>query len=214
MEFCNILQIEFEQSVLTSSSVVPVSLSCSPACNVFVWALVEPIDVNDDLMNQIKINVAKGMDHCADLLRDYQWFSPCIAVIYIGNSTERLTEFVQMAGDQDWHRGRFVVQIAAGQNNEAVDDISKRWLGPLETASYTPQRIDLEKFKILLADAIETAKRPTSVDPIVFQSYTEHVRQAMDMNRPDLMASRWEQELVAELNRLLGQSFFEGTSHG
>lgn len=213
MELTDILHIKFDWPAISLSPVMPVSLSCSMACNVFVWTIVESTDPTT-AFNQLKTTIAKGMDQCADLLRDYQWFSPCIAVIDAGVSTAILPELKQLAGDQDWHRGRFVVQIATGDNEQTVESIKNRWLGALETASYTPQRIDLKKFKSLLEDAILNSKPPAAVDAIIYQRYTSQVRKAIEDNKPEQMASNWEQELLADLNSLLGQSFFEGTNNG
>lgn len=212
MEFNDRKHIEFEWPVTTSSPVIPVSLSCSSACNVFVWSLNDSKDEVVDLI-QLKTIVAKGMDQCADLLRDYQWFSPCIAVIDAGSSAVILPQLIKLAGDQDWHRGRFVVQIATDDKYSTVESIRQRWLGPLQTASYTPQRINLDKFKTLLEEAILTAKPPASVDPMIFQRYSSQVHQAMEANKPQQAARMWEQELLADLNSLLGQNFFEGTNN-
>ena len=212
MELNDRQQIDFGWTNETSTTVVPVSLSLSSSCNVFVWAAGE--HTTAEHLEQLKANVAKGMDQCADLLRDYQWFSPCIAVVNTVKSTKILNELKEPAGDQDWHRGRFVVQIATGEKGETVEEIKNRWLGVLQTTSYAPKRIDLAKFKTLLEETISLVKAPVGVDPTIFQRYVSQVRDAMADNKPEQMANSWQQELRDNLNSLLGQNFFEGSANG
>lgn len=218
MEFNDVVQIEFGLPSTAETVVTPISLSCSSSCNVFVW---ETGDVwakseheTTEHLEQLKANVAKGMDQCADLLRDYQWFSPCIAVIDATNSTQFVKELKELAGDQDWHRGRFVVQIASNAKGQTVEEIKNRWLGDLQSASYTPKRIDLATFKTLLEETIPLVKAPVGVEPSIFQRYVSQVQGAIADNRPEQMANSWQQELRDNLNSLLGQHFFEGNANG
>lgn len=212
MELNDIQQIDFGWPSTAEILVKPISLSCSSSCNVFVWATSE--HTTAEHLEQLKAKVAKGMDQCADLLRDYQWFSPCIAVIDATNSTQFMKEFKELAGDQDWHRGRFVVQIASSEKGQTVEEIKNRWLGDLQSASYKPKRIDLETFKTLLEETIPLVKAPVGVDPTIFQRYVSQVLDAMADNKPEQMANSWQQELRENLNRLLGQHFFEGSANG
>ncbi|ELJ8443622.1 hypothetical protein RUK59_001241 [Vibrio cholerae] len=205
-------QIDFGWPNETSTTVVPVSLSLSSSCNVFVWAAGG--HTTAEHLEQLKANVAKGMDQCADLLRDYQWFSPCIAVVDVAKSNNIEDELKELAGDQDWHRGRFVVQIASGDKGQTVEEIKNRWLGDLQSASYTPKRIDLAKFKTLLEETIPQVKAPVGVEPSIFQRYVSQVQGAMADNKPEQMANSWQQELRDNLNSLLGQHFFEGSANG
>ncbi|EKJ1028506.1 hypothetical protein PIF54_001081 [Vibrio cholerae] len=211
MEFNDVVQIEFGLPSTAETVVTPISLSCSSSCNVFVWVTGENITAED--LEQLKANVAKGMDQCADLLRDYQWFSPCIAVIDATNSTQFVKEFKELAGDQDWHRGRFVVQIASSKKGQTVEEIKNRWLGDLQIASYTPKRIDLATFKTLLEETILQVKAPVGVEPSIFQRYVSQVREAMADSKPEQMANSWQQELSDNLNSILGQHFFEGNAN-
>lgn len=212
MEFNDVVQIEFGWPNETSAVAVPVSLLCSSSCNVFVWATGE--NITTEHLDELKAIVAKGMDQCADLLRDYQWFSPCIAVVDAAKSTTIWKELNELAGDQDWHRGRFVVQIATYEKGETVEKIMNRWLGALQTASYVPQRINVERFKSLLEETIPLVKAPAGVDATVFQRYVSQVREAMSDNKPEQMAHSWQQELSENLHSLLGQHFFEGNTNG
>lgn len=212
MEFKDIQQIDFGWPLKPETVVTPISLSCSSSCNVFVWATSE--HAATESLEQLKAKVAKGMDQCADLLRDYQWFSPCIAVIDVANSNNIEDELKELAGDQDWHRGRFVVQIASSEKGQTVEEIKNRWLGVLQTASYTPKRIDLATFKTLLEETIPLVKAPVGVDPTIFQRYVSQVLDAMADNKPEQMANYWQQELRDNLNSLLGQHFFEGSANG
>ncbi|ENS4992864.1 hypothetical protein L4F31_16210 [Vibrio paracholerae] len=212
MELNDIQQINFGWPPKPETVVTPISLSCSSSCNVFVWATSEHTAAEH--LEQLKANVAKGMDQCADLLRDYQWFSPCIAVIDATKSTQFMKEFKELAGDQDWHRGRFVVQIASSEKDQTVEEIKNRWLGDLQSASYKPKRIDLETFKTLIEETIPLVKAPVGVDPTIFQRYVSQVLDAMADNKPEQMANSWQQELRDNLNSLLGQHFFEGNANG
>lgn len=211
MELNDIQQIEFGWLLKPETIVTPISLSCSSSCNVFVWATSE--HTTTEHLEQLKAKVAKGMDQCADLLCDYQWFSPCIAVIDATNSIQFVKEFKELAGDQDWHRGRFVVQIASSEKGQTVEEIKNRWLGDLQSASYTPKRIDLETFKTLLEETIPLVKAPVGVEPSIFQRYVSQVQGAMADNKPEQMANSWQQELSDNLNSLLGQNFFEGNAN-
>lgn len=212
MELNDIQQIDFDWRSEAETVVTPISLSCSSSCNVFVWATGE--NTTAEHLEQLKANVAKGMDQCADLLRDYQWFSPCIAVIDVAKSNDIEDELKELAGDQDWHRGRFVVQIASSEKGQTVEEIKNRWLGALQTTLYAPQRIDAEKFKALLEETIPLVKAPAGVDPTIFQRYVSQVRDAMSENKPEQIAHSWQQELSENLNSLLGQNFFEGNANG
>lgn len=212
MELNDIQQIDFGWPSTAEILVTPISLSCSSSCNVFVWATGG--NTTAEHLDELKANIAKGMDQCADLLRDYQWFSPCIAVVNAAKSTKILDELKELAGDQDWHRGRFVVQIANGEKGQTVEEIKNRWLGELQTTSYTPKRIDLAKFKTLLEETIPLVKTPAGVDPTIFQRYVSQVQEAMSDNKPEQMAHSWQQELSDNLNSVLGQHFFEGNANG
>ncbi|GHW53998.1 hypothetical protein [Vibrio cholerae] len=212
MEFNDVVQIEFGLTSMAEALITPISLSCSSSCNVFVWATSE--HTASEHLEQLKANVAKGMDQCADLLRDYQWFSPCIAVIDATKSTQIAKELKELAGDQDWHRGRFVVQIASSEMGQTVEEIKNRWLGDLQSASYTPKRIDLATFKTMLEETIPLLKTPVGVEPSIFQRYVSQVKGAMADNKPEQMANSWQQELSDNLNSILGQHFFEGNANG
>ncbi|HAS3655850.1 TPA: hypothetical protein I6199_002792 [Vibrio cholerae] len=212
MEFNDVVQIEFGLTSMAEALITPISLSCSSSCNVFVWAT--SVHTASEHLEQLKANVAKGMDQCADLLRDYQWFSPCIAVIDATKSTQIAKELKELAGDQDWHRGRFVVQIASSEMGQTVEEIKNRWLGDLQSASYTPKRIDLATFKTMLEETIPLLKTPVGVEPSIFQRYVSQVKGAMADNKPEQMANSWQQELSDNLNSILGQHFFEGNANG
>lgn len=214
MESKDNFSIELGKVADSTLPVLPVSVHCSPACNLVVWS--SPNDKNDD-MNWVKVRffIAQKMDQLADLLRDLQWFSPLVAII---DTKEKLDkdlkkEWEQLAGDQDWHRGRFIVQIANIKEFPTVDDLKRSWLGPLQVTPYTPKKIDNNRFKELLLEAIPTAKIPTGVDSQLFSRYTDNVLQALEENKEEQMTEQWQQEIASDLNNLLGKSFFEGINN-
>lgn len=214
MESEDNFSIELGSAAESTLPVLPVSVHCSPTCNLVVWFSLN--DKKDDIdWVKVRFLIAQKMDQLADLLRDLHWFSPLVAIIDAKESFDKdlKKEWQQLAGDQDWHRGRFIVQIANTNECSTVDDLKRSWLGPLLVTPYTPKKIDNNRFKELLLEAIPSATVPAGVDSNLFGRYTDNVLQALDDNQEEKMAEQWQQEIASDLNNLLGESFFEGATN-
>ena len=68
-------------------------------------------------MDEIKKYVARLMDRLADLMHDYQKFAPLVSLI---DMQKQSSSWLQLMGDQDWHRGRFALQAPAARRILAV----------------------------------------------------------------------------------------------
>jgi hypothetical protein len=93
-----------------------------PSCNLVLWKSLG-VPEEGDWVADVKIVLAKTMDRIADLLHDYQKFSPLITLIEIRDCAD---QWYELAGDQDWHRGRFVVQCVdknAGKNTDEITSV-------------------------------------------------------------------------------------------
>jgi hypothetical protein len=206
--------IELDKRTDPILSIIPISVHCSSACNLVIW-LSPTINADKIVWADMRFDIAQKMDQLADLLRDLQYFSPLIAVIDIDDCKEEnlINEWLKLTGDQDWHRGRFIVQIANAEKYPTVKDLIDKWTGALQVKPYSPKRIDNSRFKELLLDAIPTAKISAGIDPQLFGRYSDNVLQALEHGQVEKMAQNWQQEIVDDLNNLLGTHFFEGTNN-
>jgi hypothetical protein len=214
MEKNDCFSIELDKSTDPKLSIVPISVHCTSACNL-VRLLSPTINADKIVWTDMRFDIAQKMDQLADLLRDHQYLSPLIAIIVLDDCKEKKlrNEWLNLTGDQDWHRGRFIVQIANTEGYPSVKDLIDKWTGALQVKPYSPKRIDNNRFKELLLDAIPTAKISAGIDPQLFGRYTDNVLQALDHNQVEKMAQNWQQEIVDDLNSLLGTHFFEGTKN-
>jgi hypothetical protein len=206
--------IELDKEDDPTLSVMPISVHCSSTCNLVIW-LSPKIEVDKIVWTEVRFDIALKMDQLADLLRDHQYFSPLIAIIDIDDCTEEnvRNEWLQLTGDQDWHRGRFIVQIANTKSYPTVKEHIEKWTGALQVKPYSPKKIDNNRFKELILDAIPSAKIPTGIDPQLFARYTDNVFKTLEHGQVEKMAENWKQEIVDDLNNLLGTNFFEGTNN-
>lgn len=214
MEKNDYFSIELDKRTDQTLSIMPISVHCSSACNLVIW--LSPA-INADKINwtDMRFDIAQKMDQLADLLRDLQYFSPLIAIIDLDaiNKQNIVNQWVNITGDQDWHRGRFIVQIANAEEYPSVKELLDKWTGALQVKAYSPKRIDNKRFKELLLETIPSAKIPTGTEPQLFGRYTDNVLQALEHGQVDKMARNWQQEIVDDLNNLLGTQFFEGTKN-
>jgi hypothetical protein len=206
--------IKLEKKIDPTLSVIPISVHCSSACNLVIW-LSPKIEDDKIIWTDVRFDIAQKMDQLADLLRDHQYFSPLIAVIDIDDCKDEnlRNEWLQLTGDQDWHRGRFIVKIANTKGYPTVKELIDKWTGALQVKPYSPKKIDNNRFKELLLDAIPSAIIPAGIDHQLFGRYTDNVLKTLEHGQVDKMAQKWQQEIVDDLNNLLGTSFFKGTNN-
>ncbi len=198
-----ILNIELQLKDAVESSVWPVSVHCHSACNLVVW---KTTTVPESNWGQVKKSIARMMDRLADLMHDYQQFAPLVALIEL---QEESPEWGQLMGDQDWHRGRFVLQAAKSYKGQSIEQVRARWLGPLMTNQYTPRRITEDDFTAGLNEALDSAKPPRGIDQHLYSRYAANLKSSIDSGQSAKMASQWQGELLADINNLLGKSFLE-----
>jgi len=102
--------------------IMPVSIHCHAACNLIVWKSLFQSDDTAD-WSEIKKTVARVMDRLADLLHDYQQFAPLVALVELQSVS---AQWDQLMGDQDWHRGRFIMQGVKVYNGQNIDQVKTR----------------------------------------------------------------------------------------
>jgi hypothetical protein len=205
----SLLNISFGDCEPAREGIYPVSVHCHSACNLVIWwADSNP---NEEKMIEVKKYVARLMDRLADLMHDYQKFAPLVALI---DMQENSASWLQLMGDQDWHRGRFVLQAVRSFEGESVEDVKNRWLGALSSSEYTPRRITAEDFSSALSEAVESAKPPRGVEPQLFARFADILKVSVDAGEDYSVAQSWQDELVKDINNLLGRPVLEATSLG
>jgi site-specific recombinase len=203
----SLLKISFEDCKPARKDIFPVSVHCHSACNLVVWRANS--DPGEEEMGQLKKYVARLMDRLADLMHDYQKFAPLVALI---DMQENSASWLQLMGDQDWHRGRFVLQAVRSFEKKSVEDAKKRWLGALSSTEYTPRRITAEDFSSALSEAVKNAKPPRDVEPQLFTRFADILKVSVDAGESEFVAQSWQDELVKDINDLLGKPVLEVTS--
>lgn len=205
----SLLEISFEDCEQARGDIYPVSVHCHSACNLVVWWADS--DPSEEKMGDLKKYVARLMDRLADMMHDYQKFAPLVALIDMKKNS---ASWLQLMGDQDWHRGRFVLQAVRSFEGKSVEDAKKRWLGALSSTEYTPRRITAEDFSSVLSEAVKNAKPPRGVEPQLFTRFTDILKDSVDAGESYSVAQRWQDELVKDINNLLGKPVLEVTSLG
>lgn len=205
----SLLEISFEDCESARGDIYPVSVHCHSACNLVVWrANSVP---SEEEMGELKKYVARLMDRLANLMHDYQKFAPLVALIDMHKYS---AYWLQLMGDQDWHRGRFVLQAVRSFEGKSVEDAKKRWLGALSSTDYTPRRITAEDFSSALSEAVKNAKPPRGVEPQLFARFADVLKVSVSAGESDSVAQSWQDELVKDINNLLGKPVLEVTSLG
>lgn len=196
----NIMKLDFSEN--EHKLIQLKSVYVGPSCNLVLWKSLGATN-EGDWVADVKLALAKTMDRVADLLHDYQKFSPLVTLIEIQDFADQWNE---LAGDQDWHRGRFVVQCIDKSAGKNTDDIINRWLGPIRNISYHPRKVTNDDFKKSVMESIKFAKAPKGSSQLLFSRYADNLVNALDFDMPSQMTSRWSDELVDDLNNLLGKS--------
>lgn len=205
----SLLEINFTDCSPARRDIYPVSVHCHSACNLVVWRADS--NPSEEEMVELKKYVARLMDRLADLMHDYQKFAPLVALI---DMHEDSYSWLQLMGDQDWHRGRFVLQAVRSFEGKSVKDAEKRWLGALSSTEYTPRRITAQDFSSVLSEAVKNAKPPRGVEPQLFTRFTDILKVSVDTGENDSVAQSWQDELVKDINDLLGKPVLEVASLG
>ncbi|MEW8535829.1 MAG: hypothetical protein AB2565_12910 [Candidatus Thiodiazotropha endolucinida] len=199
-----LLDVELSVPTETSKLIVPISVHCHTACNLVVW---KPVDSETDERDwgAIRIIMAKLMDRLVDLLHDYQLFSPLVALIELQETSE---SWSHLTGDQDWHRGRFIVQSVKTD----IEEAKERWLGPLKSVDYSPRRVTSVEFTRLLKEAVHSAKPPKGADATLFSRYADNLMISVESDKSDEFGIAWRSELISDINSLLGEQVLEGVN--
>tara|TARA_R110000850_G_scaffold36032_24_gene95647 strand:+ start:1754 stop:2377 length:624 start_codon:yes stop_codon:yes gene_type:complete len=205
----SLLNISFGGCEPAREDIYPVSVHCHSACNLVIWRADS--NPNEEKMIEVKKYVARLMDRLADLMHDYQKFAPLVALI---DMQENSASWLQLMGDQDWHRGRFVLQAVRSFEGKSVEDVKSRWLGALSSSEYTPRRITAEDFSSALSEAVESAKPPRGVEPQLFARFADILKVSVDAGEDYSVAQSWQDELVKDINNLLGRPVLEAISLG
>lgn len=205
----SLLNISFEGCESAKRDIYPVSVHCHSSCNLVIWRADSNPD--EEKMGEIKKYVARLMDRLADLMHDYQKFAPLVALI---DMQQNSASWLQLMGDQDWHRGRFVLQAVRSFEGKSVEDAKNRWLGALSSSEYTPRRITAEDFSSALSEAVESAKPPRGVEPQLFTRFADIIKVSVDAGGNYSVAQSWQDELVKDINNLLGRPVLEVTPLG
>ncbi|MAD17986.1 MAG: hypothetical protein CL579_18270 [Alteromonadaceae bacterium] len=200
----SLLNIIIEDCEPARGDIYPVSVHCHSACNLVVWRANS--DPGEEEMGQLKKYVARLMDRLADLMHDYQKFAPLVALIDLKVSS---ASWLQLMGDQDWHRGRFALQAVKSFEGKSVEDAKHRWLGALSSSAYTPRKITAEDFSYALSEAVKNAKPPRSVEPQLFARFADILKASVDAGESYSVAQSWQDELVEDINNLLGKPVLE-----
>lgn len=204
------LDIEIDPSELQLDvlTVLPVSVHTRPSCNVVVW---ESKAKDDEDWNEIKITIAKLMDRLVDLMRDYQEYSPFVALIDV---KEESIQWKKIIGDQDWHRGRFILQEIRSNEGQSVDMAKNRWLGKLQKGQYRPRKISNDDFVHELTRVSKIGGPPKGVEISLYDRYVDILRESIEGGRSDQFIEVWKDELVNDINNLIGERIIEGNRHG
>lgn len=205
----SVLTINFGDCEQVRTDINPVSVHCHSACNLVIWRAGS--DPNQEGMGEIKKYIARLMDRLADLLHDYQKFAPLVALI---DMQEKSASWLQLMGDQDWHRGRFALQAVRSFEGMSVEDAKKRWLGALASSEYTARKITAEDFSSALYEAVENAKPPRGVEPQLFNRFADILKVSVDAGESYSAAQNWQEELIKDINDLLGRPVLEVSSLG
>lgn len=200
------ININFEECKLARKDIYPVSIHCCSACNLVVWR--SESDPGEQ-WDEVKRYLARLMDRLADLLHDYQQFAPLVALIDIRVES---SSWSQVMGDQDWHRGRFVLQGVKPYGRKSVEEAKSRWLGAMQVDEYIPRRITVEDFSASLTDAVKVAKPPKGVEPQLFSRYADILKSSIDAGGASSVADQWQNELMRDINNLLGRAVLEGST--
>lgn len=195
------LKIEFNKE--GKSEIFPISMSCHYACNLIIWRF-EGNSANT--IFEQKRRVAYLMDRLADLLHDYQKFSPLVALIDLQQESDL---WLQAIGDQDWHRGRFALQAVKSYESESIKDVEFLWLGNLSSSEYKVRKITPKDFTIELARAVKSAKPAKGVELPFFNRFTDALQQAVNSEDTSSFVNDWQLELAEDINNLLGSSVIE-----
>jgi hypothetical protein len=202
----NILDIELPQPENNTEQVIPISVHCSSLCNLLIFRSQiqssEKVDWND-----IKIIFARLIDRLSDLLRDYQQFSPLIILVEVEHPID---EWNQLMGDQDWHRGRFVMQEVKLYKGQTTDEIKQRWLSPLKTGGYNPVKITAEGLSKLVKEALVYSNPPKGSSPQMFDRYVENLIFVLEESESWQFPMLWRDELLKDINNVLGYELVEG----
>ncbi len=202
----NILDIELPQPENNTEQVIPISVHCSSVCNLLIFRSQiqsgEKVDWND-----IKIIFARLIDRLSDLLRDYQQFSPLIILVEV---EQPIDEWNQLMGDQDWHRGRFVMQEVKLYKGQTTDEIKQRWLSPLKTGGYNPVKITAEGLSKLVKEALVYSNPPKGSSPQMFDRYVENLIFVLEESESWQFSIFWRDELLKDINNVLGYELVEG----
>ena len=205
----SLLEISFTDCSPARRDIYLVSVHCHSACNLVVWQADS--NPSEKEMVELKKYVARLMDRLADLMHDYQKFAPLVALIDMHKDS---ASWLQLMGDQDWHRGRFVLQAVRSFEGKSVEDAKKRWLGELASTEYSPRRITAQDFSSVLSEAVKNAKPPRGVEPQLFTRFTDILKVSVDNGENDSVAQSWQDELVKDINDLLGKPVLEVASLG
>lgn len=203
-----LLNVEFGELEQARKDIYPVSVHCHSSCNLVVWrAESDPKKEREE----IRKYVARLMDRLADLMHDYQKFSPLVALIDLQVKSDY---WLQLMGDQDWHRGRFVLQAVRTFEGKSVEQAKNRWLGAPSISEYTPRRITTADFSAALANAVEMAKPPKGIEPQLFARYADLLKDSVAGGTRYSVAENWQEELVKDINNLIGKPVLEVSSLG
>ncbi|ARU26065.1 hypothetical protein [Cellvibrio sp. PSBB006] len=203
-----LLNIEFGEREQARKDIYPVSVHCHSSCNLVVWrAESDPKKER----GEIRKYVARLMDRLADLMHDYQKFSPLVALIDLQVKSDY---WLQLMGDQDWHRGRFVLQAVRTFEGKCVEQAKSRWLGAPSISEYKPRRITTADFSTALTNAVEMAKPPRGIEPQLFTRYADLLKDSVAGGTSYGVAENWQEELVKDINNLIGKPVLEVSSLG
>jgi hypothetical protein len=202
----NILDIELPQSENSTEQIIPISVHCRSVCNLLIFKSQiqssEHVDWND-----IKIIFARLIDRLSDLLRDYQQFSPLIILVEVEHP---INEWNQLMGDQDWHRGRFVMQEVKLYKGQTTDEIKQRWLSPLKTGGYNPVKVTAKALSKLVKEALVYSKPPKGSSTQMFDRYVENLILLLETDDSWQLSILWRNELLKDINNVLGYELLEG----
>lgn len=201
----SILDINVQSSNEDDLCIWPVSVHINSACNLVIWSTSAESSLNVN-WNEVKKQIAVVMDRLADLLHDYQFFAPLVALVEIHDES---SQWEMLMGDQDWHRGRFVLQGIKKYRSESVEKARTRWQGPLSTAQYKPRRVSSEDFARSIEVTLESVRVPNGVEKQLFARYSDNLKVAVESGQTEEMTIAWEDELLNDINSLLGRSILE-----
>lgn len=202
------LDIEFSLPKNDGLEIWPLSMHCRTECNLVIWKAAEKKEIDWDEARKV---IASLMDRLADLMHDYQKFGPFVALVYVPT---KLAGWSELMGDQDWHRGRFVLQEVRAYRGQTIESAKERWLGSLHSTQYKPRKITKDDFFSALNTKLDTAKVPDGVDRALFNRYADNLMYAIQKGQPSMLSAQWQSELAANINNLLGKPVVEESSFG